>query len=469
MLRLHGFILIVVYCQANVTSPEKGGDNLNVSATTHSAVNETASQSSATAASDYLMDVVYWEQKPFIFHNKKGEIDGIIPQLFEQAQAYCLANNGTIKINNYVRKLKDRRHFYDLVRSDVDYGDGELRGIRKTNVFWVPVVASFQLMKSSEIAVIVQRDLISLPNKIIRGILSCQQIFFLGILMAILFGLVLWIIERHQNQELPTSFIKGMGSGLYWSIVSMTTVGYGDVTPKNPLGRFLACIWLFVGVMVGCVMTATMTDVVTGVDDLNVLSQRVSVLEDSIEERTVEKGYRAKVVPVKSYEEVLDFVRQGKVYAGMMNADVAAWYQDEINDDSASVPLRIVQKLPANLYINCYLPTDLATEMKKIFKCMYFFKDEVYAYSIEAFQQYCHTDTLYIGSMSDLIFHNIYVQILLGAVCGLMLVGIGYDLLNYWYDVKNTGEQEEEKKEQAKLMEEKTDFRSRFNERLPHF
>ena len=170
----------------------------------------------------------------------------------------------------------------------------------------------------------------------------------------------------------------------------------GDITPKNSLGRFIACIWLFVGVMVGCIMTATMTDVVTGVKDLSVLNKRVSVLENSFEEKTAEKDYRAKVVRAESYENVLELVRRGEVFAGMMNADVAAWYQDEIDDDSEQVPLRIVEKLPANLYINCYLPADLALQMKKIFKCMYYAKDEVYTYSIQAFQQYCHTNTLYI-------------------------------------------------------------------------
>ena len=400
------------------------------------------------------MDVVYWEQKPFLFYNKKGEIDGIIPQMFSQADEFCISKTN-LKINDYRKRLPTRKQFLDLVRSNTSYGHGALEGIRAKNVFWVPVLAyadrkednfkkqrnlrAFQLMTSNEIAVIVRRDLISLPNKIIRGILSCQQIFFLAILTAVLFGLVVWMIERYNNEDFPESFIRGIGTGLYWSIVSMTTVGYGDITPKNPFGRFIASIWLFVGVMVGCIVVATMTDVVTGVDDLNVFGKDVAVLERSYEEKTAEKDYRANVVRAESYERVLELVRRGEVFAGMMNADVAAWYQDEINDDGAHVPLRIVQKLPAKLYVNCYLPSDLAAEMKDVFKCMYYSKDEVYTYSIEAFKQYCHTNTLYIGSMSELIFSNLYIQILLGAVCGLVLVGVMYDFFNYWQFVKHGG------------------------------
>ena len=427
---------------ANHTSPVNNVTHINSTSTT------------PTNKTEYLMDVVYWEQKPFLFYNDKGEIDGIIPQMFSQADEFCISKSN-LKINDYKRKMITREKFLNLVRSDTPYGHGDLEGIRAKNVFWVPVLAyadpkedqfkkkrnlrAFQLMTSNEIAVIVRRDLISLPNKIIRGILSCQQIFFLAILTAILFGLVVWMIERHDNEDFPESFIRGIGTGLYWSIVSMTTVGYGDITPKNPFGRFIASIWLFVGVMVGCIVVATMTDVVTGVDDLNVFGQQVAVLERSYEEKTAEKDYRANVVRAESYERVLDLVRSGEVFAGMMNADVAAWYQDEINDDSASTPLRIVQKLPAKLYVNCYLPSDLAQEMKDVFKCMYYSKDEVYTYSIEAFKQYCHTSTLYIGSMSELIFNNLYIQIMLGTVCGLILLGVVYDLVKYWQFVKYGG------------------------------
>ncbi|XP_066920333.1 uncharacterized protein [Clytia hemisphaerica] len=398
---------------------------------------------------EYLMDVVYWEQKPFLFYNEeKQEMDGIIPQMFSQADEFCITQRNR-KINHYKRRMPSRKAFFDLARAvNTSYGEGDLEGIRADRSFWVSVLAyadrnedkfkknrklrAFQLMTSNEIAVIVRREMISLPNKIIRGILSCEQIFFLAILMAVLFGLVLWMIERYQNEDFPESFIRGIGSGLYWSIVSMTTVGYGDITPKNPIGRFIACIWLFVGVMVGCIVVATMTDVVTGVGDLNVYGQKVAVLEHSYEAKTAEKDYRANIVPVESYDEVLRLLRENKVFAGMMNVDVAAWYQDEINDDTNPTPLRIVQKLPAKLYVNCYLPTDLAREMKEVFKCMYYSKDEVYTYSIEAFKRHCHTETLYIGSMSELIMNNLYIQVLLGAVCGLMLVGIIYDLVKYW-------------------------------------
>ena len=152
----------------------------------------------------------------------------------------------------------------------------------------------------------------------------------------------------------------------------------------------------------------------------------------SYESKTAEHDYRADIVPAVSYEEVLKLVREGKVFAGMMNADLAAWYQDEINDDTNPSPLRIVHKLPANLYVTSYLPTEVSKEMKKIFECMSKSADEIYFYSIEAFKRHCHTDTIYIGSMRELITNNIYIQVLCGVLCTLIASGFVYDLVKLW-------------------------------------
>ena len=401
---------------------------------------------------DSLLEAVYWEIKPFIFTNKNGSVDGIIPKMFSEGQYYCpLSLNGS-DLLNFVHKVPTRKSFYDLIRSETPYGVHELSKIQKEKAFWGPVLAyaeradkqheevrglrSFQLMKSESIAVIVPRYMISLPNKILRGILSCQQIIVIALLLSVLFGIIVWMVERFHNEEFSKSFIKGAGTGVWWSLISMTTVGYGDVVPRSLLGRVISVIWVFIGVMIACVMTATTTEIVTGVNDLNVFGKMVSVLENSLEAKIAADDFRAKVVPARSYEEALDFVRQGKVFAAMINSDVAAWYQEDIIDDTSYAPLRIVKKLPANLYINCLLATKLSRATKDAFNCMYNQRDEVYARSIESFRRYCNTETLYIDSIGDLFKNNVFIQVLLGSILGLVFIGFVFEFFSKSFHCK---------------------------------
>ncbi len=56
---------------------------------------------------------------------------------------------------------------------------------------------------------------------------------------------------------------RGIATGVWWAAVTMTTVGYGDATPKTAPGRSLALLWMFVGVAAVSIFTATITSVLT--------------------------------------------------------------------------------------------------------------------------------------------------------------------------------------------------------------
>lgn len=48
----------------------------------------------------------------------------------------------------------------------------------------------------------------------------------LGLLIAV--GVLIWLAERRTNAQFRHEPLSGIGSGLWWSAVTMTTVGYGD-------------------------------------------------------------------------------------------------------------------------------------------------------------------------------------------------------------------------------------------------
>ena len=65
-------------------------------------------------------------------------------------------------------------------------------------------------------------------------------------LAIVAFGYIFYIAEPD---------IKTFGDGIWWALVTVTTVGYGDITPATTLGRFVAGTLMFFGL--GLIATVT--------------------------------------------------------------------------------------------------------------------------------------------------------------------------------------------------------------------
>ncbi len=100
---------------------------------------------------------------------------------------------------------------------------------------------------------------IAIPKKssagwwaVLRGIFSYQMVMIIMALGFVLFliGTFTWLVERKRNPEnFHPNPIKGIASGIWWAAVTMTTVGYGDMTPKTLGGRMIALFWMFASLL----------------------------------------------------------------------------------------------------------------------------------------------------------------------------------------------------------------------------
>jgi voltage-gated potassium channel len=76
------------------------------------------------------------------------------------------------------------------------------------------------------------------------------QIFLFSVLTIVLImGTLMFVIEG------PESGFTSIPVGMYWAIVTLTTVGFGDITPQTPLGQFLASLIMLLGYAVIAVPT----------------------------------------------------------------------------------------------------------------------------------------------------------------------------------------------------------------------
>ena len=94
--------------------------------------------------------------------------------------------------------------------------------------------------------------------KYISNILSWNFISAILILVGVIFifGFLVWLFERKANQDQFHQGGRGIFQGFWWSAVTMTTVGYGDKSPRTFGGRFVGLIWMFMAIIMISSLTA---------------------------------------------------------------------------------------------------------------------------------------------------------------------------------------------------------------------
>ena len=80
---------------------------------------------------------------------------------------------------------------------------------------------------------------------------------FAVIILCIIFGTIMYLVEGEVNG------FTSIPRGIYWCIVTLTTVGYGDIAPMTPLGRFIASIIMIMGYGIIAVPTGIVTSEMT--------------------------------------------------------------------------------------------------------------------------------------------------------------------------------------------------------------
>lgn len=113
-----------------------------------------------------------------------------------------------------------------------------IRGLRLLRVFRIFKLGTF----------LIHGNIIVDSMRQSRGKIAVFMYFIMIMLMII--GATMYLVEGNENEG-----FSNIPASIYWAVVTMTTVGYGDVTPLTNLGKFLSALVMILGYAVIAVPT----------------------------------------------------------------------------------------------------------------------------------------------------------------------------------------------------------------------
>lgn len=168
-----------------------------------------------------------------------------------------------------------------------------------------------------------------------RRFISVAFLKVVAILMLVLLGvgvLVWWLEHKKNAQQFNHSAVRGIGSGFWWSAVTMTTVGYGDKAPVTLAGRILGLIWMFAAIITISSFTASITSsltvsqlesVIKGPEDLPKVT--VGTIVNTTSESYL-KQIHISFLSYQSPQEGLAALKEGKIQAMVYDAPILRYY-----------------------------------------------------------------------------------------------------------------------------------------------
>src|SRR5690554_6706274 len=150
----------------------------------------------------------------------------------------------------------------------------------------------------------------------VKPFLSSTFLYVVIGLMVILsiVGFLFWLVEgRKSEDDYGKGAIRGIGSGVWLAVVTMTTVGYGDYAPRTAAGRFIMGAWMVISLILA-------TSFVAGI--------ATTFSKSSNEDNTITSlsHLENKRVAVPNYKKIMDKVRDAHGNPVAVN-DVSEGYQ----------------------------------------------------------------------------------------------------------------------------------------------
>lgn len=188
---------------------------------------------------------------------------------------------------------------------------------------------------NSSLSIISRSEELSLWEKF-KPLLSFKLLMAVGVFLIILafVGFLFWLAERKKS---PDQFshepLKGVATGMWLAIVTMSTTGYGDTAPITVMGRVVAGAWMIISIIFATSMVAGIASTLsisnsksTTVSNIEELAGRkTATVLDSPSEELLRK-VKSKIIGVSNLEEAIEKLENKKVEAVVFDRPQLLYY-----------------------------------------------------------------------------------------------------------------------------------------------
>ena len=124
-----------------------------------------------------------------------------------------------------------------------------------------------------------------------------KSMMLTGLILIVVAGHIIWLAEKGQD-SFSDHYFQGVGQGMYWVVVTASTVGYGDFSPLKPIGRLVTVLiilftlplfGIFVSELSSTLTTLKIHGHIQSPDDL--FRKHIGVLENTTSETSVQKRH----------------------------------------------------------------------------------------------------------------------------------------------------------------------------------
>ncbi len=155
-------------------------------------------------------------------------------------------------------------------------------------------------------------------------------------------GSLIWLAERRTNStQFPRDWLPGISSGMWFALVTLTTVGYGDKAPITRTGRGITGAWMVISLIAVSSLTASLASAFTlflsgateaAIDSPQQLSGRRVAVVQGTDGMELAENREMRVVPAPSLDSAVQLVLDRKADALIFDRHSLRYYLKENPD-----------------------------------------------------------------------------------------------------------------------------------------